>query len=596
MTRRPAKRKPTTRRTAAQRVAAARNQAARAEAMARTAAAKLSAMRSRTALATYKAAQIDRFQRDWRPGRKSADAAIIPDLPILHTRARQMVRDDVYARSIVRAMVRNVVGRGIGCVAARMVQGVPDTRWNHAADREWARWSRDPRLVDREGRRNLAAMLRWAQAEEATVGEALLVLSLMPRSGRHRLVLQCVEAEQLDATRTTYQPVDEQGLPARDAAGRPVPAREVHGGVEVDECGAAVAYWIHPRPPADLRVPVPPESVRVPAERVLHYFDPERARQTRGVSRLACAMTRLRHLSEYDGAQLVAARAEACLGLVIETAQPDVALGTPDGTEPAENDELKMLPMMVAKTLPGEKVTTFAPQRPGGLYQQFTMAQLRGIAAGAGLGYEQVARDFTNGSYSSQRQALLEDRREYAMLQDGLCSMVLRPLWETFITEAVLDGTLAAPDFEYAPDGYLAVDFMVDGFDWVDPEKEAKAHQLALELGLDTRKRITGERGMDWRQIDAQRAAEIPAEAARVAALVPPAEPPPPLDAARAAGIIRDAGAVPAESLAAILRAAFPRATADELDAIVEPLRASQQAAAAERSTLLQAIGGPVRG
>ena len=557
-----------------------------AEATARMVEAKLRAARTRVALSTYKAATRDRFTRDWTAQRKSADAAIIPDLPTLHARARQLVRDDVYARSAVRALVRNVVGRGIGCVASREVNGQPDTAWNRAADRLWSRWARDHRRVDRERRRNLAGVLRWVVHEEATAGEALIVMGLEDRIGVPRLVLQCVEADQLDTTRTEYQPVDPAGRPLTDAAGRTVPPRQVHGGVEVDECGAALAYWILPAPPGGVNVLQTQEARRIPADRVLHYFDPDRARQTRGVTRLACAMLRLRHLAEYDSAQLVAARAEASLGLVVETQQPDLDFGTPDGTTQGENDELKMLPMMVAKTLPGEKVTQFTPQRPGGLYRDFTQAQLRGIAAGIGLGYEQVARDFTNGSYSSQRQALLEDRREFGMQQDGLVTIVLRPIYELFIREAVLDGLLRAPDFDRDPDAYTACEVMVDGFEWIDPEKEAKANATALASNLDTRKRIAGERGLDWRAIDAQRAIEREAESG-------PGTPDGAAGAARVVEAVAAAAAVgtPPDAVRAILRRADARLTPEALDQIVQPLERAAERSETHRRMMLQALG-----
>src|SRR5579862_6901346 len=67
----------------------------------------------KNALSTHAAADHGRRNRDWRANNSSADLAIIPDSITLIGRARQLVRDTWIGKSIVRAFVRNVVGRGI---------------------------------------------------------------------------------------------------------------------------------------------------------------------------------------------------------------------------------------------------------------------------------------------------------------------------------------------------------------------------------------------------------------------------------------------------------------------------------------------------
>lgn len=470
-----------------------------------------------TTLSTYRAAARDRTNRDWRASGTSADSAIIPDRATLDARSRQMSRDDAYAASTKRSFVRNVVGRGVmPAASATTPDGTILESWNKAADDRFWNWSHDPRRCDIERRRSFAAIQRWAIRELIEVGEAFVIRSIVPEPRRFgdlglRLVLQLIEAEQIDRYKVEHRdPVTKD-------------TREVRGGVEVDIHGAPVAYWVYHRHPHDTLgfstpAPLSMESYRIPAERMCHIFDPERARQTRGVSRLSPSMERLRNLQTYDFAQLLAAKAEACIGLIIKSERADQDLigmaqpasdGGPNRTDEDGNDELAMQPFMTARLAPGEDVTGFTPQRPGNMYEPFVSAQIKAAAAGAGISYEQVARDFTKGSYSSQRQSMLEDRREFEPIQDDqLIAQLCRPVWEDWLDLQVLNGDLVAPGYTLDLDRWRYCEWRANGWPWIDPKNEADAATAALKDGLTTRRTILAEKGEDWREVMRQQAEE----------------------------------------------------------------------------------------
>jgi lambda family phage portal protein len=320
--------------------------------------------------------------------------------------------------------------------------------------------------------------------------------------------LQAIESDQLDMYRLTGNDNN-----------------EVRGGVEVDKYGAAVAYWIYPRHPNDYvgmrrETPISTESERIPADRVCHVFEAERARQTRGVSRMAPVLQKMRDLGQYDYAQLIAARAEACIGLLVTT-PPTGATGrigmAVDGADlPADsdgNDGLSMQPLMVARLSAGQDIKPFTPTRPGNVYGPFVEKQLSLIGAGVGLSPEQVSRDFTKGTYSSQRQAMLEDRREFEPLQEMLIAQAMRPIRDEFIRLAVLQGLIQAPGYGRNPDLYTTTEWRGQGWEWIDPRSEADAYETMLRLGLDTKRRILLAKGQDWREVARQRADETKLEA-----------------------------------------------------------------------------------
>ena len=460
------------------------------------------------ALATYKAATKDRTNKDWAAKNVSADLAILPDKVTLDARARQMVRDDAYAASIVKAFTRNVVGTGINpSPAARDPKtGKAIEDFNKSMADAWWDWASRAELVDIEGRRDWRGILRWAISELITVGEAFIIESYRERDNGMGLTLQCVESEQLDRYKTSHT----EGKITR----------QVRGGVEVDDFGKAVAYWVYPTHPNDAigmarPSPMMLQSIRIPADRVRHVVDPERARQTRGISRLAPVLDRLRNLADYDYRQLLAARAEASIGLIIESDPADessigmAGAEVEDTTDADGNDLLNMQPIMVARLAPGQKATGFDPKRPGGNYEPFVKVQLRGVAAAVGISYEQVARDMSNGSYSAQRQTMLEDRREFMPLIELLICSLCQPTYEAAVEWSIAEGRVKAAGYWRDPRVYDYAEWRGQGWAWIDPQKQAYQAEMELKLGLRTKRDILLEMGYDWREVARQRAEEV---------------------------------------------------------------------------------------
>jgi capsid protein len=124
------------------------------------------------------------------------------------------------------------------------------------------------------------------------------------------------------------------------------------------------------------------------------------------------------------------------------------------------------------------------------------------IGAGQGLSYEATSRDMSETTYSSARQAIIEDSMTYAE-EDELLSDVMDEIYETFIISAVLAGKLRIPRFWNDKDKYFAHTFIKPPKPWIEPSKETQATKTALQSGQKTFKEIAAENGADWRkQID----------------------------------------------------------------------------------------------
>lgn len=435
----------------------------------------------RKLLSVHRAAEVNRFTADWDAPSTSADSAIIPDLVRINARARQTVRDDPYAKSIVRSFRRNVVGTGI----TPSIDGKPYAK-------AWRRFAGSRTRLDIEQRRNLVQVQQWVIDELVTVGEGFVVRWIVGRGTKAgpRLVLQCYESEQLD----------------RYKMREPSTRNEVRGGVEVDKDGAAVAYHFYRQHPHDIRglarpAPMMLDSVRIPASMVCHVYDPERVRQTRGVSRLAPVLRKIRDLSEYDATQLRVARAEASIGLLITGSMMD------ENGDPA--DPLELDGLNVAHLADGEGVQTFAPSRPGREYEPFVKTQLRAIAAGVGISYEQIARDLGMTTYSGGRQGSIDDHREFEPLQILLVSQLCVPVFADFLFVWAMENPDLSADYFLRDESEAEeVNWQGQGWDWVDPESQGAAIERKIRLGLTTRTREANRLGTSVAELDREAAAD----------------------------------------------------------------------------------------
>jgi capsid protein len=84
--------------------------------------------------------------------------------------------------------------------------------------------------------------------------------------------------------------------------------------------------------------------------------------------------------------------------------------------------------------------------------------QFRAVAAAMGITYEMLTGDLTQVNYSSIRAGLLEFRRRCEAIQHGvIVHQLCRPVWQAWMTQAVLDqvrgDTDSHEDREGDPDG-----------------------------------------------------------------------------------------------------------------------------------------------
>jgi lambda family phage portal protein len=139
---------------------------------------------------------------------------------------------------------------------------------------------------------------------------------------------------------------------------------------------------------------------------------------------------------------------------------------------------------------PGYKFSSWDPAYPTEAFDPFMRAVLRGIAAGVGVSYESLSRDYSQSNYSSSRLALLDDRDLWRVLQRWWIRSFREPLHARWLQAAVLAGAIPAVNrAEYAenPDKFRAASWKPRGWSWVDPTKEVQAFKEAERAGYTTK-------------------------------------------------------------------------------------------------------------
>lgn len=446
----------------------------------------------------YSGAQFGRLLSDWVASSTSQDAESRMAIRVLRNRVRDLGRNNDYVVNALRAIENNIIGQGIGLQAQVKRKRGPgagklDLETNQAIEVAFSRWKRADSC-------HTAGILSFSDIERMIVrnvaesGEIFIRL-IRQSFGRSPvpLALEVIEADLLDEN---YNGEAENG-------------NQIRMGVEVDKWFRPVAYHFFTQHPGDIQFGsvgnVAQRRIRVPANEVIHLFRPLRPGQTRGIPWFASALTRLRHMSGYEEATVIAARSSACQMGFIETPDPEFE---GDGVMAGERVS-QFEPGRITTLAPGEKFTAFNPTQPSGLLDPFMRYMLRGVASGVGVSYETLSKDYSQSNYSSSRLALLDDRDTWRQLQQWMIEVFHQRVFEEWMRMAVLSGVLNLPGYEIKPEDYEDVRWLPRGWQWIDPAKEIAAYRSAVRAGFMNMTDVVAQNGGDFEEQAHARQREI---------------------------------------------------------------------------------------
>jgi len=471
-------------------------------------------LKARVSMALFNAydgaSKSRRALKEFNPFGGDADSDTLTDLPSLRERSRDLVRNNPLATGAIKTKITNVVGTGLRLQSRidRDVINISDDQadaWESKTEREW-RLFWNSKDCDVARTLNGLSITRMVYRQEKENGDVFILLPKITREGMpYDLKLQVVEA---DRVCNKDNGSDTETL---------------SGGIVKDEYGAPVKYQILKHHPGNLLLMSQAEWDEIEAfgektglRNIIHFYNPTRPGQSRGIPDLAPVIESLKQLGRYTEAEIMAAVISAYFTVFVETDGGDgddfdyTKLGDEVGHESSDKDK-KLGPGLIVGLGKGEKIHDSNPGRPNQAFDQFVLSVLRQIGVALELPFEILIKHFT-ASYSAARAALLELWKFVMSERKHLVDNFLKIVFEIWMYEAVANGRIAAPGFFTDPAiraAYLGCDFIGPSKGQINELNEVKAAGERVDLGLSDLARETAElTGEDWETTHKQQVKE----------------------------------------------------------------------------------------
>lgn len=444
----------------------------------------------------YNAARRDGANARWRPLDDSINARNLRDRRLIQARARQIAADSPVISGALDRVVANVVHRGIRPQCQIIGRdGELRERKNTTVEQQFAAWAERSEFYDLQG---LALRHCWLDGG--------CLLHWYPRKDwlAEGVVPLGMELLPLDALDVAVNGPQKSG-------------NRAFAGIEVDAYGAPAAWHVRPEALGDGLDQIMGlgnwggislgDSIRLPVSSCVMVSSRRRIGELLPVSWLQSVLLTMQDLDEYQTSERVAARLGAAFGVFITLPQGETGNSLNGMPRPALTGGTDTLGRIISgneflgqgriDALPyGTQVQQAKNERPGTTYGPFIKSVSRAAACGLGQSYESFAADFSDSSYSSARQAVLEERRGYVMQQMVLERRLCAPLWRVWCRYRA-DFLSGGPDV-------VPVSWQAPGWSWVDPRNDAQAARMQLDMRIISRRQLCEQWGRDYDEVQRQ--------------------------------------------------------------------------------------------
>ena len=440
---------------------------------------------ARTVLAAYEGGKSTK-RRKKNKDNSTGERQVVRDAATVRATMRDLERNHDLLRGALLTLTRSVIGpAGISVEPTPRIGKPGDDDYDDIDDdfardllNLWRDWTASPEVT---------RTMSWVQAQELACrswlrdGEVFVQLvegngAYIRHATRIPLSLELLEADVVPLNYDSDTP-------------------KIQAGIERNEWGQPIAYHVHKRHPGNGGWFVENDLKRVPAERFLHLAVRERLSGLRGISLFASAIDRLLDIKDYEESERTAARIAARIAAFIkrdkdmEGFQPAVD----DQGANVERDFLLEAGALFTELYPGESIEMVNPNRPNTALGDFRMNMLRAASRPAQLSYSSFAGDY-DGTYSAQRQELVESYDGYRMLTQQFVARFIQPVWERFVQMAIVSGQLKVPA-HIRPETVSQAEFRGPKMPWIDPKKEADAMLIMSRGGIQSLQQLIAERG-----------------------------------------------------------------------------------------------------
>lgn len=441
----------------------------------------LKRVHARAVLASYEAAQPSRlrkFRRDQSGPNRLAEKGAVA----LRTQMRYLERNHDITKGSLDVLVNNTVGpNGIGVeFQPRKLDGSIHEAYARRLAEVFEDWQRRPEVTQRRDWQNVQRVVARTKFRD---GEcfAQRISGPVVTLDHGTLVPYSLELMEADLVPFEFSDI----------------AKGIQNGCERSEWGAVKAWHVYKRHPGELiGLPTLADLKRIPAERMVQVAELGRIGQLRGITPYAPVINRIEDIKDYEESERVAAKIAAMMTAYVKRVAPTGEGYTPtlDENGNVVKREIGFAPGMVIDSLAvGEEIGLIDTSRPNVNLVHFRNGQLRAFAAGIAASYSSISRNY-DGTYSSQRQELVEGWVNYAVGTDEFIGQFVRVVVEDIVRVAHLSGVAPKPA-DLKPGSEFDVLYLAPSMPWIDPAKEALAWLTLVKAGFASEVEVIRKRG-----------------------------------------------------------------------------------------------------
>ena len=410
---------------------------------------------------------------------------------MLRARSVDLQQGTPIAAGALKTNKTNVIGPGLRFKANIRYEELGLTfeeknAWERKTEREFAMWAKHCDAREQTDFYGIQALVYY---EKLLYGDSFVNLPLLLNQtdkNPYPLRLQIVESI-LVASPPKYIGREEDEN------------NDVIHGVKFNKYGAAVGFYVLNKLYNSFNddhdyTYIPKYGTQTGRRNIIQVMTIERSGQLRGIPILSPVIEDLKVLSRYNDAEVMKVLVNALMAIFIESEAPDdMSLGTAideDDQVDAESDETIELGNGTVNVLaPGEKVNVAEKTPIPSSFADFTSSLISHVGAALEIPYEILVKHFGQ-SYSASRAALLEYWKSVETQRAEFITQFCNPIYEEWLTMAILLGRIDAPGFFDDPiirEAWLGAEWYGPSQGQLDPQKEATAAEIRVKNAFSTR-------------------------------------------------------------------------------------------------------------
>ncbi|UTV28991.1 phage portal protein [Photobacterium atrarenae] len=458
--------------------------------------------------------------RDWHPPSKSVDAALLPVMKQANARTDDVIRNNGIAANGIQLHKDHIIGSEfrLSYKPNWLLLGIkPDKGFVREVEAVFRDIAEDPNcFIDAEGRRTFTMMMRESTETHASSGEIMAKPEWIDRN--HSPFSTCIR---MVSPRKVNNPHYAMDKPER------------RGGMDFNRHGEAVAFHIEEGadnfgvPKQWRRIPKYTKSGRLG---FIHVFEPSEGGQCRGVNRFMSSLEQLKMLDTLQNTTLQRAVVNAMYAASIESelgtdqamefmfgaSKQDGAIGKmlmAYGDYYASN-EVKFNGVKLPHLMPGDKINLHSAGNADNGFAALEQSIIRYIAAGIGVDYAQLSKNYAQMSYSTIRAAHNDSWRYFMGRRKIIANRFASQIFTLLFEEMLLRRYITLPSkarfgFYDRRHAWTKCDWIGSGRLAIDGLKEVKEAILRIEGGLSTYEKELALLGEDYQETFEQQVAEM---------------------------------------------------------------------------------------